>query len=317
VHTPCLTLTSVTGGALLAALAFVPAAYADTAPVARDDSYGTGMNTNLVIGAPGVLANDTDADGDPLTATLAAGAQHGNVSISGNGAFTYVPTTNYVGPDQFTYKACDPTGTTPPVTPPVTTPPVTTPPVTTPPVVTTPSVIPPPVVTPPATTPPVTTPPAPTVPPVVTIPTTPSAFVVSMCDQATVFITVRGGVATPPPVGGGVVIYPTCAAAFRAGVHDIARSDPRYRIYLDADRDGIACELNGNDGTPPVTIIRPPGNTTIVKPPPAPNNTTIVNPPAAPNNTTIVVPPAPSGSGFGQIGQAPAGAAATGFGPNA
>jgi hypothetical protein len=37
---------------------------------------------------------------------------------------------------------------------------------------------------------------------------------------------------------------------------------------------------------------------------------------AAPNNTIVVVP-APNGSNFGQIGQAPAGAAATGFGPNA
>lgn len=86
------------------------AACAGTAPVARDDTYSTAMNTNLVIGAAGILANDTDADGDPLASALIAGAQHGNVNVAGNGSFTYVPTTNYVGPDQFTYKACDPGG---------------------------------------------------------------------------------------------------------------------------------------------------------------------------------------------------------------
>lgn len=104
----CLALTSALGGALLAATIALPAYGAATGVVARDDSYSTAENTNLVIGAPGVLGNDTDADGDPLAAQGVVGAQHGSVSVSGNGAFTYVPTTNYVGPDQFTYQACEP-----------------------------------------------------------------------------------------------------------------------------------------------------------------------------------------------------------------
>jgi len=91
----------------------------------------------------------------------------------------------------------------------------------------------------------------------------------------------------PPPVG-GVVTYPSCAAAFRAGVHDIPSTDPRYRLYLDLDRDGIACELNGNDN-PPTTIVRPPGSTTIIKPPPS--TTVVTQPPAT--NTIIQQPPAP------------------------
>lgn len=102
-----LVLTNAVGGALLAAT-IAGSASAATGVVARDDAYSTAVNTNLVIGAPGVLSNDTDADGDPLTAQSVVGAQHGSVSVSGNGAFTYVPTTNYVGPDQFTYKACEP-----------------------------------------------------------------------------------------------------------------------------------------------------------------------------------------------------------------
>jgi hypothetical protein len=41
------------------------------APVAVDDSsYKTKKNTPLTIVAPGILANDTDADSDLLTAVL-------------------------------------------------------------------------------------------------------------------------------------------------------------------------------------------------------------------------------------------------------
>jgi hypothetical protein len=39
-------------------------------PVAEDDAYGTEQDVTLIVTAPGVLANDTDADGDPLTAIL-------------------------------------------------------------------------------------------------------------------------------------------------------------------------------------------------------------------------------------------------------
>ena len=38
------------------------------APAATDDSYATSEDTPLTVGAPGVLANDTDVDGDTLTA---------------------------------------------------------------------------------------------------------------------------------------------------------------------------------------------------------------------------------------------------------
>ena len=40
------------------------------APVAVDDSYTTNEDTPLTIAAPGVLGNDTDVDGDALTAAL-------------------------------------------------------------------------------------------------------------------------------------------------------------------------------------------------------------------------------------------------------
>ena len=79
----------------------------NTAPVAVADSYSTPLNTALVQAAPGVLANDTDANSDPLTAVLNANVTHGTLALNANGGFTYTPTTGYSGPDSFTYHAND------------------------------------------------------------------------------------------------------------------------------------------------------------------------------------------------------------------
>ena len=58
-------------------------------------------------GAPGVLFNDTDGDGDPLTATLVDDVMHGSLVFDPDGTFIYVPEQNYHGPDSFTYRASD------------------------------------------------------------------------------------------------------------------------------------------------------------------------------------------------------------------
>ena len=77
------------------------------APEAQDDSYSTAEDTPLIIVAPGVLSNDTDADGDALTATSVSGPTHGNLHFNANGSFTYTPAVNYFGPDSFIYKVSD------------------------------------------------------------------------------------------------------------------------------------------------------------------------------------------------------------------
>lgn len=49
----------------------------------------------------------------------------------------------------------------------------------------------------------------------------------------------------PPPAAshdGSAVYYPNCAAARRAGVAPLHRGEPGYRLGLDRDGDGIACE---------------------------------------------------------------------------
>jgi VCBS repeat-containing protein len=74
-------------------------------PSAADDSYETREDTGLVVPAPGILANDTDADGEALTAELAQAPAHGRVVLNADGSFTYTPETDFQGADSFTYAA--------------------------------------------------------------------------------------------------------------------------------------------------------------------------------------------------------------------
>ena len=76
-------------------------------PVAVADSYSGPQDTPLTIAAPGVLANDTDADGDALTAVLVTPPAHGALTLSANGGFSYTPAAGFSGTDSFTYKAND------------------------------------------------------------------------------------------------------------------------------------------------------------------------------------------------------------------
>jgi alpha-tubulin suppressor-like RCC1 family protein/uncharacterized protein YkwD/thiol-disulfide isomerase/thioredoxin/plastocyanin/uncharacterized membrane protein YphA (DoxX/SURF4 family) len=77
------------------------------APVAADDAYSTNEVSILVMPAPGVLANDTDADGDPLTASLVTGTANGALTLNANGSFSYTPNAGFTGTDNFTYQASD------------------------------------------------------------------------------------------------------------------------------------------------------------------------------------------------------------------
>jgi VCBS repeat-containing protein len=79
------------------------------APTATVESYTTDEDNALTVpAATGVLANDSDVDGDALAAVVVAQPLHGTVSLNANGSFTYTPGANYSGGDSFTYKATDP-----------------------------------------------------------------------------------------------------------------------------------------------------------------------------------------------------------------
>ena len=72
-------------------------------PVANDQSVSADRNT-----AKAITLTASDAEGDPLTYTIAANPAHGNLSgIPQSPYVTYTPATNYTGPDSFTFSAFD------------------------------------------------------------------------------------------------------------------------------------------------------------------------------------------------------------------
>ena len=76
-------------------------------PVAVGDAYTVAEDGVLAVASPGVLANDTDVDGDALGARVVTYPDHGDLILENDGSFTYVPAPNYNGPDQFTYRVSD------------------------------------------------------------------------------------------------------------------------------------------------------------------------------------------------------------------
>lgn len=82
----------------------------NAAPTAVADHFTLTHDHGLTVGAPGLLANDTDADGDMLRVGLVniSGLQHGQLTANGpDGSFTYTPHAGFVGTDAFTYRASD------------------------------------------------------------------------------------------------------------------------------------------------------------------------------------------------------------------
>ena len=81
---------------------------ANAAPVASADTYASTENETLFVSVEnGVLANDSDPDGDTLSASLANNVSDGQLVLNTDGAFTYTPNTDFVGTDSFTYTVSD------------------------------------------------------------------------------------------------------------------------------------------------------------------------------------------------------------------
>ena len=78
------------------------------APVATNDAYTVAEGGTLDVPAPGVLTNDFDAAGDPMTAVLVTGPAHASSFIlNADGSFTYVHDGGETTSDSFTYRAND------------------------------------------------------------------------------------------------------------------------------------------------------------------------------------------------------------------
>ena len=74
--------------------------------IANDDSYTTTEGRTLIVTAPGVLANDKSPTSMALMASLVSGPTHGSLHyLNADGSFQYVPDANFLGTDQFVYRA--------------------------------------------------------------------------------------------------------------------------------------------------------------------------------------------------------------------
>jgi peptidoglycan/xylan/chitin deacetylase (PgdA/CDA1 family) len=76
---------------------------------AVDDVGSTAFETALSVPAPGVLSNDV---GSGWAVSAWSQPQHGSVTMTGSGGYTYTPEAGFSGPDAFTYTVTDTAGST-------------------------------------------------------------------------------------------------------------------------------------------------------------------------------------------------------------
>lgn len=79
----------------------------NTAPVAVNDSYTTTRGGTLTVALPGVLTNDTGANGNTITAVKVTDPSNGKVTLNANGSFIYTHNGGSSSSDVFTYKVND------------------------------------------------------------------------------------------------------------------------------------------------------------------------------------------------------------------
>jgi hypothetical protein len=80
---------------------------ADTPPGAVLDAFLVRPAEPLAVAAPGVLGNDIELDGQPLSAALVSDPTHGQLAFNPDGSFSYTPGADFPGTDSFVYKASD------------------------------------------------------------------------------------------------------------------------------------------------------------------------------------------------------------------
>jgi sugar lactone lactonase YvrE len=92
-------------------LATINVGNANEPPVAARDYYLVRSGVVLSIPATaGVLANDSDGNGDPLTSVVSVAPQHGALTLAADGSFQYEPAAGFLGTDAFTYRVADGAG---------------------------------------------------------------------------------------------------------------------------------------------------------------------------------------------------------------
>ncbi|MCG8604214.1 tandem-95 repeat protein, partial [bacterium] len=82
---------------------FIP----NASPIALDDQFTLAEDDSLIVAVPGVLENDSDADGDSLKVQLLSSSSSGDLALNEDGSFSYFPEPDFAGSDQFGYTVED------------------------------------------------------------------------------------------------------------------------------------------------------------------------------------------------------------------
>jgi YD repeat-containing protein len=80
---------------------------ANEAPIAVDDTFVFSSGNALTIPAPGLAANDSDPDGDPLSVVLVRDPLDGTLALNEDGSFTYTPAHGFNQTEFFSYLVSD------------------------------------------------------------------------------------------------------------------------------------------------------------------------------------------------------------------
>lgn len=90
----------------------VAVAGANDAPTAQADLIQGASGQPVTIDVATLLANDSDAESDPLSLLSVQGAENGSVSLGSDGTLTFTPALGADGPFRFTYTVADTHGAT-------------------------------------------------------------------------------------------------------------------------------------------------------------------------------------------------------------
>ncbi len=81
---------------------------ANESPSVSGDAYSLDEDGVLTIAAAeGLLVNDSDPEGGPLSVSLITMPEHGQLILNEDGSFVYTPDADYYGTDSFVYRASD------------------------------------------------------------------------------------------------------------------------------------------------------------------------------------------------------------------
>src|SRR5262249_3640219 len=101
------TYKAVSNGQEMISVANIVVEPLNDVPVAVNDEFTIPAPSGGTATPNNVLANDSDIDGDSLTASLVSGPAHGTLTLNPDGTFNYAPQTGFSGDDAFRYQVFD------------------------------------------------------------------------------------------------------------------------------------------------------------------------------------------------------------------